>query len=80
MPTVRFSPYWPVFTLRLTLIRINSLRLTRPVAQASSISKYAPWSSCTIRAAPDQPAKPPVPVPGTMWPNQVPGSDSSPPC
>src|SRR3984957_9188503 len=33
-----------------------------------------------IRAAPDQPAKSPVPVLGTMWPNQVSGSDSRPPC
>src|SRR2546421_473282 len=58
--------YWPVFPRR--------------AAQASLISKYAPLSSCRIRAEPDQPAKPPVPVFGTMWPNQTSGSDSSPPC
>src|SRR5690348_10250987 len=48
--------------------------------QARSISKYAPWSSCTIRAEPDQSPKSPAPVFGTMCPNQVLGSDSRPPC
>src|ERR1017187_6607667 len=33
-----------------------------------------------IRAEPDQSAKSPTPVLGTMWPNQEPGSDSRPPC
>src|SRR5579859_2833266 len=33
-----------------------------------------------IRAEPVQPAKSPVPVPGTICPNQLAGSDSSPPC
>ncbi len=44
------------------------------------ISKNAPSASCRIRAVPDQPANPPVPVCGTIWPNQASGSDSSPPC
>src|SRR3984957_1355875 len=48
--------------------------------QASVISKNAPWSSWMMRAEPAQPAKSPVPVVGTMWPNQVLGSDSRPPC
>src|ERR1022692_997112 len=33
-----------------------------------------------IRAEPDQSAKSPRPVLGTMWPNHEPGSDSRPPC
>ncbi len=39
----------------------------------------APSSSWEIRAEPDQSLQSSVPEPGTTWPNQVSGEDSSPP-